>query len=204
VLEFLLHRLEIEDERRAKGDWSFRGLDSPYGHVSFGAVESGVRARLVQTCLDRYLRAIPPASSYRSLFWTVLGGLDDEVLSVLSRGVVGADDERMEKLLTLIRTSPGRLVLGDPEFVKQFLRNLSGEARIKAVAAFVENAYSLGSGGFAGDPGRRIEKNQNAIAGVLPAFQREADMQDICAALAESETPHYEFGSHFGLQGPAD
>lgn len=204
VLEFLLHRLEIEDERRTNGDWSFRGLDSPYGHVSFGAVEPRVRARLVQTCLDRYLRAIPPASSYRSLFWTVLGGLDAEVLTVLSRAVVGADDERVEKILTLIQTSPGRLVLGDPEFVKQFLRNLSGEARIKAVAAFVENAYSLGSGGFAGPPGRMIENNQNAIASVLPTFQREADMQDICAALAVSETPRYEFGSHFGLQGPAD
>jgi len=110
----------------------------------------------------------------------------------------------MEKLLTLIRTSPGRLVLGDPEYVKQFLRNLSGEARIKAVAAFVENSYSLGSGRFAGAPGRMIENNQNAIASVLPAFQGDADMQDICAALAASETPRYEFGSHFGLHGPAD
>jgi hypothetical protein len=205
VLGFMLRRLDIEDERHAAGDWSFRaGLDSPYGHVSFGNVETEIKARLVQTCLDRYLKTTPPGSSYRSLFWTVLGGLDDNVLSVLSRAVAGAEGERLEKILALIRTSPGRLVLGNPAFVKQFLRNLSGEARVQAVAAFVENSYSLGSGGFAGDPSRVTENNRNAIAGVLPTFQQDADMQDLSEALAASESPHYDFGSPFGLQLPTD
>jgi hypothetical protein len=202
VLGFMLHRLEVEDERRANGDWSFHGLDSPYGHVSFGPVDPTVKARLVQTCLERYLQATPPASSYRSLFWTVLGGLDDQVLSVLSSAVARADKERLEKILILIRTSPGRLVLGNPEFVKQFLRDLAGEARAHAVTAFVENAHSLGSGGFAGDPNQTIQHNRNAIAGALSVFERETDMQDLCAALATNETPQYGFGSHFGLQGP--
>jgi hypothetical protein len=134
----------------------------------------------------------------------VLGGLDDNVLSVLSRAVAGAEGERLEKILALIRTSPGRLVLGNPAFVKQFLRNLTGEARVQAVAAFVENSYSLGSGGFSGDPSRLIENNRNAIAGVLPSFQQDADMQDLSEALAASETPHYDFGSPFGLQLPTD
>jgi len=104
--------------------------------------------------------------------------------------------------LILIRTSPGRLVLGNPEFVKQFLRDLAGEARAHAVTAFVENAHSLGSGGFAGDPNQTIQHNRNAIAGALSVFERETDMQDLCAALATNETPQYGFGSHFGLQGP--
>jgi hypothetical protein len=72
------------------------------------------------------------------------------------------------------------------------------------VAAFVENSYSLGSGGFAGDPSRVIENNRNAIAGVLPTFQQDANMQDLSEALAASETPHYDFGSSFGLQLPRD
>jgi hypothetical protein len=205
VLDFLLHRLEVEDQRRAADDWTFHaGLDSPYGHVSFGNVEPGVKARLVRICLDRCLCSTPPTSSYRSLFWTVLGGLDDQVLAVLSSAAAGADVERLEKILTLVRTSPGRLVLGNPEFVKKFLRNLSGEARAQAVAAFVENAYSLGSGGFAGDPRRQIENNRVAIAAVLPTFRHDADMQDISDALIAGETPHYDFASPFGLQLPTD
>lgn len=202
VLEFLLRRLEMEEQHRANGDWDFHGIDSAYGYVSFGSAQPAVKGRLAQICLDRYLRAIPPASSYRSLFWSVLGGFDDEVLSVLSRAAAGADEEHAEKILTLIRASAGRLVLGNTEFVKQFLRQLSGAVRAEAIAAFVENAYSLGSGGFAGDPNQRIEQNRRAIETVLPALQSDGDMDDLIAALNSSETPRYDFGGHFGLQLP--
>ena len=205
VLDFMLHRLEVEEERQAIGDWSFRGLGTPYGDVSFGTVEWEAKARLVETCLNRYLKTTSLASSYGSLLWTVIGGLDENVLSVLSRAAAGAEGERLEKLLSLIRTSPGRLVLGNPAFVKQFLRNLSGEARSQAVAAFVDNSYSLGSGAFAGgDPNQIMHNNWIAIAGVLSMFQQDDDMQDISEALAASEAPHYDFGSSFGLQSPTD
>jgi hypothetical protein len=204
VLEFLLCRIEVEDERRANGDWDFRAIDGPFGYVSFGDVEPEARSRLVQMCLDRYLQAIPPALSYRSLFWTVLGGLDNAVLSVLTRNVAGAEGDCVDKILTLIQTSPGRLVLGNPEFVKDFLRNLNGEARHEAIDAFVGNAYSLGTGGGAGDPNQMIENNNRAIANVLPAFRNESDMQDLCAALSSVETPKYDFGRQFGLQLPTD
>jgi len=204
VLEFLLRRIEMEDEHRANGDWDFHGVDSPYGYVSFGNVLPAVKVRLVQTCLDRYLQAIPPASSYRSLFWSVLGGLDDGVLSVLSRAVTGADEERLEMILSLVRSSPGRLLLGNIEFVKGFLRQLSGEARAQAITAFVENVYSLGAGGFAGGPDQRIQQNRTAVESLLPGLQDDGDMDDLIAALSSTETPRDDFGGHFGLQLPTE
>ena len=201
VLQFLLNRIDTEHERRSHGDWSYRAIDSTYAYVSFGSVAAEDKVRLVRTCLDRYLRATPPTESYRNLFWSVLGGgLDDASLAVLSKAVVGSDDERISKIIDLVRTSPGRLVLGNPGYVKGFLHNLLGERKTEAVAAFVENAYSLGSWGASGDPNRLIENNHKAIASVLPQFQEDPDVRELYTALASAEPPKYDFGDHFGLQ----
>ncbi len=201
VLAFLINRVTTEEERRANGDWSYRAIDSAYAHVSFGTVKPEDKVRLVRTCLNRYLEAAPPASTYRTLFWSVMGGLDDPSLSVLSEAVIGADDERISRIVTLIQTSPGRLVLGNPGFVKAFLRSLPGEKKAEAVAAFVENAHSLGSSGFAGDPNQAMANNHSAIASVLSQFQDDKDAKELYVALASAEAPRYDFGSAFGLQG---
>lgn len=75
VLAFLINRVTTEEERRANGDWSYRAIDSAYAHVSFGTVKPEDKVRLVQTCLNRYLEATPPASTYRTLFWVSWPGL---------------------------------------------------------------------------------------------------------------------------------
>ncbi|MGB8028031.1 MAG: HNH endonuclease signature motif containing protein [Terracidiphilus sp.] len=200
ILQFVLDRVDTEQERRSRGDWSYRAFDSSYGHVSFASVTTDDKVQLVRTCLDRYLRAESFADLYRDLFWTVLGGLDDESLSVLSDSVVNGDSQRVSKIIDLIRTSPGRLVLGNDGFVKRFLRNLSGEMKSAAVAAFVDNAYSLGNWGGAGDPNQMIENNYKQIASALPKFQDDPDVRELYIALASAEPPKYPFGSHFGLQ----
>jgi hypothetical protein len=201
VLVFLLNRVATEEERRSNGDWSYRAIDSAYSYVSFGTVQSEDKVRLVRTCLNRYLEATPPASTYRKLFWNVMGALDDAGLSVLSEAVIGADDERISRVITLIQTSPGRLVLGNPGFVKAFLRNLSGAKKAEAVVAFVENAYSLGSAGFAAGPNQIMEQNRDPIASVLNQFQDDEDSRILYEALSSTEPPKYTFGSPFGLQG---
>ena len=200
ILQFVLSRVKTEQERRARGDWSYRAIDSVYGHVSFGSVSADDKVRLVRTCLDGYLRAEDSRELYRELFWTVLGGLDDRSLAVLSDAVVDANSERIQKIIDLIRTSPGRLVLGNDGFVKSFLRNLSGEMKTAAVQAFVANAYSLGNWGGAGNPNQMLENNHNQIVSVLPKYRDDPDSQELYTALASAEPPKYPFESHFGLQ----
>jgi hypothetical protein len=196
----VLNRVDTEVERRNKGDWSYRSYDSMHGHVSFAAVSADEKVRPVRTCLDRHLRAEEFSELYRGLFWSVLGGLDDQSLAVLSDAVVGADNQRISKIVDLIRTSPGRLVLGNVGFVKNFLRDLSGELKSAAVAVFVSNAYSLGRMGGAGNPNDKIEDNHKQIVSVLPKYEDDLGVRELYEALASAKSPRYAFDSNFGLQ----
>ncbi|AEU37467.1 hypothetical protein [Granulicella mallensis] len=200
VLDFLMARVKVEQHRRAEGDWSYRSINFTYGHVSFGSVNPETKIRLIARSLEWYLRAESPASSYRELFWSVLGGLDEATLSVISDKVDESDQETLSKILKLIQFSPGRLAFGAPVFAATVLRKLSGENKKKAIEAFVGNAHHLGFGGAAGRPAQMMENHQRAIGDAISNLPMDDELAELQAALVQGQPTTEDFRSIFGLQ----
>ena len=200
VLGFLVARIEIALRKRAQGDWHYRAIRCLYGHVSFGNVERSTKLKLVSRCLELYLEAEPPADLYRDLFWGVLGGMEDDVLSILVDAVDDVDENRLSQLLLLIQTSPGRLVPSNSNFARSFLAKLSGEHRRQAVSAFVSNAQPAQSGFGAAPPDRTFENQRQRMDETVSNFPEDAGLEDLYKALHEAAANAPRLRNAYGLE----
>jgi hypothetical protein len=71
VLDLLIERIKVEEQRRSAHDWAFRALGVQHHAVLFGSTPAEKIPELLRKCLEFYLRSLHSADTAAELFWSI-------------------------------------------------------------------------------------------------------------------------------------
>lgn len=128
VLNLLLKRLALEEQRRAQHDWTFRALGISHHAVSFGSVPSERKPDLLRMCMSRFLLSHHSDESYAQLFWSI-DPLWEYSFDVVLDALGNATPDNVSKIELLLHRNPRGWIQASTELAKR-ISNLPAESTI--------------------------------------------------------------------------
>jgi hypothetical protein len=105
VLDLLLGRIQIEEQKRRGRDWSYRALGIDHHAISFMGVASESKQPLLERCLSALMRLQSSADTLAALFWDV-DPVGDACFRAIAQRLEGAIPDEVSKIERLIDRSP--------------------------------------------------------------------------------------------------
>jgi hypothetical protein len=105
VLALLLNRIQIEERRRAAGDWKYDALGMDFNAISFASVHAERRRAMLDRCILAIMPLRSSGDSLAKLFWSI-DPVGAECFRAIADSLESADPFQATKIESLLRYSP--------------------------------------------------------------------------------------------------
>ena len=105
VLNLMLERIRIENDRRNEHDWQYQALGIDHHAVSFHGVNGEVRQRLLTRCLTTYMTVNLSYDSAARLFWRI-DPEGSDAAEVIVSSLENSDSDQIDKMKSLLIHAP--------------------------------------------------------------------------------------------------